>query len=183
MGWEGTKLFGLTMQADGPRPQRLVAYSDASGTVLQAVDLPVSRRKDWLRAEPDCGDRADAPTLSHLLGPNGSTESATVRFGYQSASVRVITDGGNIDSSHCVDVRLPGAVASSSVDGSVVVAIVAPEVDHVLIFDGDGEVAVVDVTPQAVTRTPWQVAIARRGQSHRGRFAGGLRRRRKRARS
>ena len=43
-GWEGTKLFGLTMQADGPRPQRLVAYSDASGTVLQAVDLPVSRR-------------------------------------------------------------------------------------------------------------------------------------------
>ena len=131
-----------------------------AGPCCKRSTFPSRGGKDWLRAEPDCGDRADAPTLSHLLGPNGSTESATVRFGYQSASVRVITDGGNIDSSHCVDVRLPGAVASSSVDGSVVVAIVAPEVDHVLIFDGDGEVAVVDVTPQAVTRTPWQVAIA-----------------------
>ncbi len=42
--WEGTKLFALTVPADGPRPQRLVAYSDASGTVLQAVDLQTALR-------------------------------------------------------------------------------------------------------------------------------------------
>ena len=29
--WEDTKLFGFTVPADGPTPQRLVAYSDASG--------------------------------------------------------------------------------------------------------------------------------------------------------
>ena len=29
--WEGTKLFAITVPADGPRPQLLVAFADATG--------------------------------------------------------------------------------------------------------------------------------------------------------
>ena len=48
--WEGTKLFAITVPSDGPRPQLLVAFADATGTVLQSVDLGDRFGNGWLPA-------------------------------------------------------------------------------------------------------------------------------------
>ena len=79
-GWEDTKLFGLTLPADGPRPQRLVAYSDASGTVLQAVDLVEQLGEEWLPLRADCsrpGAAVPVPGLDATAsGEPGSVDVA-----------------------------------------------------------------------------------------------------------
>ncbi len=155
-GWEGTKLFALTVPAEGPRPQRLVAYSDASGTVLQAVDMAAHFGDSYRRAEPDCGNREDAPTLTHLLGPNESTERATVRFGYATANVHVVTGGLGLDSSTCLTLK-PGAIAGASVAGSIAVVVVAPEVSKVRVRSLDRDADVELLVPE---RTLWRMAVA-----------------------
>ncbi len=161
-GWEGTKLFALTVPAHGPRPQRLVAYSDASGTVLQALDMAAFFGNSFRRSEPDCGNRADAPTLTHLLGPDDSTESATVRFGYATASVHVVTAGLGLDSTACLPLK-PGAIAAASVAGSIAVVVVAPEVSKVRVRSLDRDADVELLVPD---RTLWRVAVAQDLSGH-----------------
>lgn len=155
-GWEGTQLFGFTVPADGPRPQRLVAYSDASGTVLQAVDLTSYFGDTWLPADPDCGHRSDAPTVSYL-GPNDSTERASVRLGYTLAWVQMMNNGLGLDSSTCLDLK-PSAIAGASATGAIAVVVVGPEVSDLRVrsFDKDAEVEL--LVPE---RTLWRVAVAR----------------------
>ena len=70
----------LTVPADGPRPQRLVAYSDALGTVLQDVDLVEQFGDEWLPLRDDCGRTgatAPVPGLDATVsGEPGSVEVA-----------------------------------------------------------------------------------------------------------
>ena len=73
-GWEGTKLFALTVPADGPRPQRLVAYSDASGSVMQAIDLTERFGAEWLRASKDVC-QVDGAVIPEPGSPGGGRKS------------------------------------------------------------------------------------------------------------
>jgi hypothetical protein len=156
-GWEGTQVFALTVPDTGPTPQRVVAYSDASGTVLQAVDLVKALKPGWLPAEPTCGKRRDAPSVTHLLGPNGATESATAQLGYTTANIRIVTNGGSLDASQCV-VLGSGSLASASVAGSIAMVIVGPEIADVRVRTDDGAGVVTLLTP---ARTLWQIAVVR----------------------
>ncbi len=160
-GWEGTQLFALTVPADGPRPQRLVAYG-RDGNVLQAVDLASYFGDAFRRAEPDCGGRTDAATLTHLLGPDGSTESASVRFGYMSASVHVVTGGLGLDSSTCLSLK-PTAIAGATVAGSIAVVVVGPEVSELQVRSLDKDADVELLVPE---RTLWRMAVARDLSGH-----------------
>lgn len=69
-GWQGTQIFGLTVPADGPRPQRLVAYADG-GKVLQAVDLgALFGQDDWLGGSRDCSTTDPGPIDDSGLLPS-----------------------------------------------------------------------------------------------------------------
>jgi hypothetical protein len=85
-GWDDTKMFALTMQdAHGPVPQRLVAYSDATGTVLQAVDLGHFFGHGWLpRGGKTC---SGAPTGTWPQPGTGDTGGVGVALWGASASV------------------------------------------------------------------------------------------------
>jgi hypothetical protein len=74
-GWEGTQIVGLTLPADGPRPQRLVAYGDA-GRVLQSIDLPSRLGQSWLGGASRCAT-ADPQPLVNTGGLPAVTITAT----------------------------------------------------------------------------------------------------------
>jgi hypothetical protein len=69
-GWEGTQIFGLTVPADGPRPQRLVAYGRPG--VLQTVDL-ASLGGRMVASGPCLRPGADHPA-ARGAGPGGCRE-------------------------------------------------------------------------------------------------------------
>jgi hypothetical protein len=150
-------MFALTLGKGAPTPQRLVAYADASGTVLQAVDLTDLFGKDWLPKEAACGIRTDRVSVTRLLGPDGSTESANLDLGYAHASVRIVTDDGSTVATQCVD--LSAAHPSvASVIGTVAVIITGPEVEHLRVFDSSGTG---EVSTAAVERSPWRRVVLR----------------------
>jgi hypothetical protein len=90
-GWEGTKLFALTVPADGPRPQRLVAYADAIGTVLQAVDLVERFGEKWLPFRGDCsGTGAAVPVPGLDATASGEPGSVDVSMELPGGSARTV---------------------------------------------------------------------------------------------
>jgi hypothetical protein len=152
-GWEDTKMFALTVPADGPRPQRLVAYSDASGTVLQAADLPSRFGADWLRPASACAGDA----IVSLPASGATLPDADVDIGAMDARINVHPVLGS-DVEKCVEQLRSTGLAGWYQANSLVALVLAPEVAHVLLFDGSHEAAAADITPQALTGTPWRVA-------------------------
>jgi hypothetical protein len=157
-GWDDTKMFALTVQdGNGPTPQRLVAYSDATGTVLQAVDLSTVFGHDWLPGDTGCGERPASVTWSYLGDPDGSKESVTARLGFASASLRIVTNAGTLDSSHCVNLR-PTPLAAVSVAGSTVLIVTGPEVATVRLRSTGAPVQDDVRVPE---RSSWRLAVLR----------------------
>lgn len=156
-GWEDTKMFALTVPAEAPRPQRLVA-SGRDGNVLQAVDVPARFGDAWLRARSAC---AGNPVVE--LVPDGDQlPNAHVTVGTQDAlvTVRLATD----DSARaCIERLRADALAGWYPAGSLAVAVVAPEVAVVqVVAAGSGADRLVEeVAPAPVPGTPWRVATLR----------------------
>jgi len=153
-GWEDTKVFALTVPDTGPTPQRLVAYSDATGTVLQSVDLGHAFGSGWL---PPGGRSCTGSATGVWPKPgSGRTGDWSVDLWSGSASVTLRTPGGG--SSTCLDLG-PGALA-----GSLALA------DHLVVVAGPGVVTVELRSPSGTTvtgssrkvsqaaRSPFQVA-------------------------
>jgi hypothetical protein len=136
LGWEGTKVFGLTVPADGPRPQRLVAYSDASGSVLQSLDLGDRVGAGWL---PSGGNCVGTATGTWPQPGSGGTGALSVDLWSASASVTLRTP--NTSGSTCLGLG-PGALA-----GSLVVA------DHLVVVAGPG-VVTVELSTSSGDRVP-----------------------------
>jgi hypothetical protein len=156
-GWEGTKMFALTLPPGAPTPQRLVAYSDASGTVLQAVDLADLFGDEWLPGDDGCGDRPAPVTWTYLGDPDGTKESVSARLGFTSASLRIVTNAGTLDSSQCVGLR-PRPLAAVSVAGSVVLVVTGPEVTGVHLRSPEVDVVADAVVPD---RSSWRITVLR----------------------
>jgi hypothetical protein len=153
-GWEGTKLFALTVPADGPRPQRLVAYSDASGTVLQAVDLQSRFGDDWLpRAGRTCAGAVTATWHEALSGGTGD-----VSVVLWSGSVKVTVAESDTVGSTCLELGQGPLAGSTNLGGTLVVAIVAPEVQSYRVEQGP---AGLQADMYSLTGTPWKVLVAR----------------------
>ena len=153
-GWEGTRVFALTVPDSGPTPQRLVAYSDATGTVLQSVDLGHAFGSGWL---PPGGRSCTGTATGTWPQPgSGSTGGVSVDLWSGSASVTLHTPGGG--GSTCLDLG-PGALS-----GSLALA------DHLVVVAGPGVVTVELRHPSGATvagssrkvapsaRSPFQVA-------------------------
>ena len=150
-GWEGTKLFGFTVPADGPRPQRLVAYSDASGTVLQSVDLGDLFGRGWL---PRGGQTCSGAFAAAWPQPgSGGTGDVTVEL--WSGSAKVIVTGSDTVATGCISLqRTVQGVTSGPRD---VVVLVAPEVAMLTVQDPAGGIATT-TQPTALQGSLWKVA-------------------------
>jgi hypothetical protein len=151
-GWEGTQLFALTVPADGPRPQRLVAYSDASGTVLQAVDLTAAFGDEWLLPRQFCEgtEKARWP-----IPGSGGPEDVAVSFGPTDALV----SGSAGTTPACVEPLSAKAIAGWTRFGDLVVAVLAPETGLVGIRVGPRTVA--ELKPSGTEDSLWRVAVFR----------------------
>jgi hypothetical protein len=145
-GWEGTNLFALTVPADGPRPQRLVAYSDASGTVLQALDLGDRFGADWLRQPANL-----------CSTPGGQISSVIPLQAVASANrahvVVETSDGQTHDACFPVRAEIQGAGAGPR----TLVVVVAPEVADVAVGDRDNTTLAMD-PPRPIPGSLWRVA-------------------------
>ena len=127
-GWEGTKLFGLSIPADGPAPQRLVAYADASGDVLQVVDLVDRFGKDWLPGV-DGGCRDIRPTRTAPFSGGTTVQASSV-----DVEVAFRGPGGGTRN---VCRTMVGTPISAVSTGDSLVIVVSPEIAEVRL-DGDG---------------------------------------------
>ena len=107
--WEGTKLFALTVPADGPRPQLLVAYADATGTVLQSVDLGDAVRQRLAAA----GRQACTRTATGTWPQPGSGDTGGVSVELRSSSAKVTVTGSD---DRRIDLPEPGAVRAGRFD-------------------------------------------------------------------
>jgi hypothetical protein len=145
-GWEDTKLFALTVPADGPRPQRLVAYSDASGTVLQAVDLGDRFGDSWLR-QPANLCSTPGGQISSVI-PLQAVASAN-----QAHVVVETSDGQTHDACFPVRAEIQGADAGPR----TLVLVVAPEVADVHVGDRDSTTLAMD-PPRPIPGSLWRVA-------------------------
>jgi hypothetical protein len=145
--WEGTKLFALTVLADGPRPQRLVAYSDASGTVLQALDLGDRFGDTWLRQPKNL-----------CSTPGGQISSAIPLQAVVSASqahvVVETSDGQAHDACFPVRAEIQGVDAGAR----TLVLVVAPEVADVAVGNRDSAMLAMD-PPQPIPGSLWRIAV------------------------
>jgi len=152
-GWDGTRLFALTVPASGPRPQRLVA-TGRDGNVLQAVDLP-ARFGDagWLPARSACGD-ADATGVWPIPG-SGGPQDVTVELGTSDA---LVTGDAGI-TPVCLDRLSSSAIAGWTGFGDLVVAVLAPESDLVRVVAGDRTLEERVVAP--AQGSPWRVFVIR----------------------
>ncbi len=123
-GWEGTRSFALTVPDTGPAPQRLVAYSDAKGTVLQAVDLADQFGNEWLGAPADCAGTSAALPLPGV--------PATVAASPRDANV--VEEGTGTGRTVCQP--LTNSIQGVRLGTTGVVALVAPEVARVQLRHG-----------------------------------------------
>lgn len=154
-GWEGTKMFALTMQdANGPVPQRLVAYSDATGTVLQTVDLADQFGKDWLCADGPCGSTVTG--LWPFPGSGGPSD-VQIRLGVATATISVsATPGNEVQTSQALRA---GSLAAWQLEPTVLVVVTGPEVVMVQVHRDDEVVGEVKAAPSM--GSPWLVAVLR----------------------
>jgi hypothetical protein len=138
-GWDDTSMFALTVQAGAPVPQRLVAYADATGTVLQAVDLADRFGDEWLPAG-DCSG----------IAAGVEVPEADTRVGAH-ATVAYLDARGRPSRSLCLP--LAGALQGVTAGPRAAVLVVAPEVTTVA--TGAGRATVSD--PVALPGTVWRV--------------------------
>ncbi len=151
-GWDGTRMFALTLPDTGPAPQRLVAYSDASGTVLQAVDLTARFGDEWLPARQAC--RGEEQGRWPLPGSGGAAD-VSLSFGHTDALV-----SGNAGVTPVCLERLTGkAIAAVTTLGGLAIAVLAPEVDLVRL-----QVAArmgATIKPYTVQGSLWRAVVVR----------------------
>lgn len=152
--WEGTKLFAITVPSDGPRPQLLVAFADATGRVLQSVDLGDRFGNEWLPQ----GGKTCAGTATGTWPQPGSGDTGGVSAELWSSSAKVTVTGSDTVGSTCLDLG-PGALAGSVSLGGHLVVVAGPGVVTVELRSMSG--ATVPGSSRKVaptTSSPFQVA-------------------------
>lgn len=157
-GWEGTRMFALTVPADGPRPQRLVA-TGRDRNVLQAVDLVARFGNTWLTPRYACaGDRVAEYVPDGDVLPNAYVALGT---GDARISARLTLDDG---ADACLESLRSTALAGWYRAGSLAAVVVAPEAAAVrlVVAGGAGGDRVVDeVRPTPVPGSPWRIVMLR----------------------
>jgi hypothetical protein len=156
-GWEGTKLFALTVPADGPRPQRMVAYSDASGTVLQAVDLPSMFGRSWSGPDSVCAHPGSTGGGRWPIPGSGAPNDVSLGLGGAEALVSTRTSAGAIEST-CLDLG-PTSLAGWIDVARTFVGVAGPEVALIQIRRGTTVVSQVKASNSQGTQ--FQVAVLR----------------------
>lgn len=148
-GWEGTRMLAFTAQPGAPVPQRLVAYSDASGTVLQAVDLAHLFGKGWLPdQQPDCAGVQQVAAVSLAGGVTVQASAIDAQISYTGA-------GGGGTREVCRSMtEAPVAVVRT---GDRLVLVMAPEVAAVRL-DGEGRLGPAGPVEQVGT-TMWRATV------------------------
>ncbi len=137
-GWDGTRMFALTVPADGPVPQRLVAYG-RDGNVLQASALSGPLGDDWV-----------APTRSFCEGPSTGRWTSPPTRSVDEVSVSwsptdaLVTTRGHAPA--CLDSLRASALAGWTRIGNRLVVLVAPEATLVQVMDGEELVAFDEAT-------------------------------------
>jgi hypothetical protein len=127
-GWEGTRMLAFTSPPGAPVPQRLVAYSDALGTVLQAVDLAHLFGESWLPIQqPACAGVQQGAAASFAGG-------VTVQASSVAAEISYTGPGGGTREVCRPMTEAPVAVVRT---GDELVIVMAPEVDAIRL-DGRG---------------------------------------------
>lgn len=153
-GWEQTRMFSLTVAADGPRPQRLVAMA-GDGNVLQAIDLASRFGSTWLvSTRASCGG-----TVTGRWPAAGTTAAAGVAVSWSTTDALVTAPGG---APACLDPLRATALAGWTRIGDALVVAVAPEVESVRIMVGEDLVGLVE--PSRSQGSPFQVAVAKVGK-------------------
>ena len=143
-GWEGTQIFGLTVPAAGPRPQRLVAYGRPG--VLQTVDLASLLGPGWLPPDTVC-DRAPTTQLPEVRG--------MVAAG--SINARILLQSTPQARDVCLPLRLPAQGVRAELRS--VVLVIGPEVDSIDLVRGDTTITSSYRPPTAMPDTLWRVAV------------------------
>jgi hypothetical protein len=153
--WEGTKLFALTVPSDGPHPQLLVAFADATGRVLQSVDLADRLGTGWL---PPGGKHCAGSAAGTWPQPgSGDPGGVSVALWSSSAEVTVVAGSDTVGTT-CLGLR-SGALAGSVSLGGHLVVVAGPGVVTVELRTTSG--ATVPGSSRKVaptTRSPFQVA-------------------------
>jgi hypothetical protein len=127
-GWEATQMFALTVPADGPRPQRVVA-SGGDRNVLQTVDLPSRFGDTWLpRTRSACAGTA---TASRPGTGEESVDGVRVDLGTSDALVTA-TDGDPA----CLEPLRGSALAAWTRIGDHLVVVTWPETKQVRVMAG-----------------------------------------------
>ncbi|HTE72523.1 MAG TPA: hypothetical protein VK640_04900 [Actinomycetes bacterium] len=128
-GWQGTRVLAFTAPPGAPVPQRLVAYSDASGTVLQAVDLAHLFGKSWLpNQQADCAGVQQVAAASFAGGITVQASFIDARISYTGTGA-----GGTREVCRSMT-EAPVAVVRT---GDRLVLVMAPEVAAIRL-DGQG---------------------------------------------
>jgi hypothetical protein len=144
-GWEGTQIFGLTVPAAGPRPQRLVAYGRPG--VLQTVDLVSLLGAGWLPQDDVC-DRG--PTTTHLPEVQGLVAAGSIDARIRLQSMPEARDV-------CLPLRLPAQGVRAGLRS--VVLVIGPEVDSIDLVRGDTTITSSYRPPAPMPDTMWRVAV------------------------
>ena len=143
-GWEGTQIFGLTVPAAGPRPQRLVAYGRPG--VLQTVDLASLLGAGCLPPDSVC-DRAPTTRLPEVQG--------MVAAG--SSDARILLESTPQARDICLPLRLPAQGVRAGLRS--VVLVIGPEVDSFDLVRGDTTITSSYRPPTPMPDTLWRVAV------------------------
>lgn len=156
LGSEGLRGFAYLTEEGAALPQRLVAMG-RGGNVLQAIDLLRRFGEGWSRPPYACaGDR-----VAEFV-PNGDVfPNAYVALG--TADARISARLSRSDSAEaCLERLRARALGGWFAAGSLVVVVVAPEVETVRLIDaqrGSRADRVLDeVAPTRLAGSPWQVA-------------------------
>lgn len=153
-GWEATKMFALTTTVGGPVAQRLVAYGP-DRNVVQAVDLTSRFGERWLTAKSACAD--------DRIAQSDSDGGALVELGTHDARLST-QPGSDTAVEACIDRLRPAALAGWHQAGTLVVAVLAPEVESVELTDPEPNVFGLRLGAAAATPVSgslWRVAILR----------------------
>ncbi len=137
-GWDDTRMFALTVPADGPVPQRLVAYG-RDGNVLQAVDLSLPLGDGWLASTRSS---CEGPATGRWTSP--PTRSVDeVRVSWSPTDALVTAQG---QTPACIASLRASALAGWTRIGNRLVVVVAPETRLVQVMHGEDLVAFDEAT-------------------------------------